>query len=92
MSALGVARSSIPMLFFRSFLSLPLSSGHLFLASLSDRYFLYGGKMISGSPKPTMTLQCLFPREGGSIFVKMTVSAQRIPLIGLTWTHITSLE
>lgn len=60
--ASGVARSRTSMLFLRSLLFLPLSS-HLFPASFSEGHSSLGGKMVAVNPKPTVSLQCLSPRE-----------------------------
>lgn len=67
----GMGRTSIPMIFLRSFPSLSLffSCGHLLLASFSDGHSSYGDKLFAGSSKPTMSLQCLLPRKTGSIFI-----------------------
>lgn len=43
------------------------SSSHLFLASFSDGHYSCGSKMVAVSPKPTVSLQCLSPRE--NIFI-----------------------
>lgn len=67
--ASSVARSSISVLFLRNLLFLPLSARHLFLASFPDRHSSYGDKMAAGSPKPTVSLQYLSLREGGSVFI-----------------------